>query len=175
MPRLWRLSLTSQSRIFQELSVPGIVEEVLKGHGFEPEDYDFRTTGRTYPEREYVVQYQESDLAFISRLLEHEGIFFHFEHSEKRTVVVFGDQPDACTKVAGSPSFIYRTQVGGTRAADAAVEESVLELASSQRPVTGQVVLGDYNYRSPDAPMFPSAEVASNIAPPPRSASLAWR
>ncbi len=164
VPRLWRLSLTSQSRIFQDQTVVDIVTEVLKGHGFEPADFDFRTTGRSYPTREYVVQYQESDLAFISRLLEHDGIFYHFEHSEKRTVVVFGDQPEACTKVAGAASFIYRQQVGGTRVDDALVEESVFELTMQQRPVTAQVVLGDYNYRSPDAPMFPSAEVSSPAA-----------
>ncbi len=164
VPRLWRLSLTSQSRIFQDLTVVEIVEEVLKGHGFEPEDFEFRAKGRTYPKREYVVQYRESDLAFISRQLEHEGIFFHFEHGEKRSVVVFGDQPDACTKVAGAANFIYRTQVGGTRVEDAVVEESVMELTVLHRPVTGQVVLGDYNYRTPDAPMYPTAEVSSPAA-----------
>lgn len=164
MPRLWRLSLTSQSRIFQDLTVAEIVEQVLKDHGFEPEDFEFRAKGRTYPKREYVVQYQESDLAFISRLLEHDGIFFHFEHGEKRSVVVFGDQPDACTKVAGAANFIYRTHVGGTRAEDAVVEESVMELTVLHRPVTGQVVLGDYNYRSPDAPMYPTAQVSSPAA-----------
>ncbi len=164
VPRLWRLSLTSQSRIFQDLTVVEIVEQVLKDHGFEPEDFEFRAKGRTYPKREYVVQYQESDLAFISRLLEHDGIFYFFEHSEKRTTVVFGDQPDACTKVSGAASFIYRKQVGGTRKEDALVEESVFELTMQQRPVTAQVVLGDYNYRSPDAPMFPTAEVSSPAA-----------
>lgn len=164
VPRLWRLSLTSQSRIFQDLTVVEIVEEVLKGHGFEPEDYDFRTNGRGYPTREYVVQYRESDLSFINRLLEHEGIFYCFEHGEKRSVVVFGDQPEACTKVAGAANFIYRTQVGGTRAEDALIEESVTTLAVLHRPVTGQVVLGDYNYRTPDAPMYPTAGVASPAA-----------
>lgn len=164
VPRLWRLSLTSQSRIFQDLTVLEIVEQVLKDHGFEPEDYDFRTNGRTYPKREYVVQYRENDLAFISRLLEHEGIFFCFEHGEKRSVVVFGDQPESCTKVAGAARFIYRTQVGGTRAEDAVVEESVTELTVLHRPVTGQVVLGDYNYRTPDAPMYPTAELTSPAA-----------
>ncbi|MBA3697941.1 MAG: type VI secretion system tip protein VgrG [Planctomycetes bacterium] len=164
MPRLWRLSLTSQSRIFQDLTVAEIVEQVLKDHGFEPEDFEFRAKGRTYPKREYVVQYRENDLAFISRLLEHEGIFFSFEHGEKRSVVVFGDQPENCTKVTGAASFIYRTHVGGTRAEDAVVEESVTELTVLHRPVTGQVVLGDYNYRTPDAPMYPTAEVSSPAA-----------
>lgn len=164
VPRLWRLSLTSQSRIFQDLNVVDIVKEVLKGHGFEPDDFEFRTSGRTYPKREYVVQYRENDLAFISRLLEHEGIFYFFEHNEKRSVVVFGDQPESCTRVPGAASFIYRTHVGGTRAEDAVVEESVTELTVLHRPVTAQVVLGDYNYRTPDAPMHPTADVSSPAA-----------
>ena len=159
MPRLWRLSLTSQCRIFQDLNVIDIVKQVLKDHGFEPEDSDFRTNGRTYPVREYVVQYRESDLAFISRLLEHEGIFYHFEHNEKRSMVVFGDAPEGCTKVVGAASFIYRTQVGGTRGEDAPVEESVFEMTVLHRPVIGQVVLGDYNYRTPEEPMYPEAPV----------------
>jgi type VI secretion system secreted protein VgrG len=164
MPRLWRLSLTVQSRIFQDLSVIDIVKQVLKDHGFEPEDADWRTSGRSYPVREYVVQYGESDLAFISRLLEHDGIFYHFEHHDERTTVVFGDQPEACHKLPGSATFQYRTHVGGTRTSEAAAEESVTELTVLHRPVTGQVVLGDFNYRTPSEPIYPTASVSSQAA-----------
>ena len=164
VPRLWRLSLTQQSRIFQDQSVVDIVKEVLKDHHFEGKESAWRTSGRTYPKREYVVQYRESDLAFINRLLEHEGIFYHFEHHDDYSTLVFGDQPEACHKVPGNSTFIYRTQVGGTRAPDAVVEESVFELTARHQPVTGQVVLGDFNYRSPSAPMYPKASVTSPAA-----------
>lgn len=164
VPRLWRLSLTHQSRIFQDLSVIDIVKQVLKDHKFEPDDASWRTNGRSYPTREYVVQYRESDLAFINRLLEHEGIFYHFEHHDERSTLVFGDQPEACHKVPGNSTFIYRTQVGGTRAPDAVVEESVFELTARHQPITGHVVLGDFNYRSPGAPMYPNASVVSPAA-----------
>jgi len=164
VPRLWRLLLTAQSRIFQNLSAVDIVKQVLKDHGFEPDDSCWRTSGRTYPTREYVVQYRESDLAFISRLLEHEGIFYHFEHHDERSTLVFGDQPEACNKLSGNAAFKYRTHVGGTRAPDAVVEESIFELSVQHQPVTGQVVLGDFNYRSPGAPMYPSASVSSPAA-----------
>lgn len=164
VPRLWRLSLTHQSRIFQELSVIEIVEEILKDHDFEPEDFSWRTKARTYPTREYVVQYRESDLAFISRLLEHEGIFYRFEHHDERSTLVFGDQPESCDKIPGNSTFIYRTQVGGTRAPDAVVEESVFELTVRHQPVTAQVVVGDFNYRSPGAPMYPNSSVTSPAA-----------
>lgn len=164
VPRLWRLSLSTQSRIFQDLSSVDIVKQVLKDHGFEPDDSCWRTNARTYPTREYVVQYRESDLAFISRLLEHEGIFYHFEHHDERSTLVFGDQPESCNRLAGNSTFIYRTQVGGTRAPDAVVEESIVDLAVQHQPVTSQVVLGDFNYRSPGAPMYPSASVSSPAA-----------
>ncbi|MBA3697950.1 MAG: type VI secretion system tip protein VgrG [Planctomycetes bacterium] len=164
MPRLSRLALTSQSRIFQDLSTIDIVKQVLKDHGFEPDDACWRISGRSYPTREYVVQYRENDLAFISRLLEHEGIFYHFEHHDERSTVVFGDQPDACNKLTGNTTFVYRTHVGGTRAPDAVVEESVFELSIQHKPVTGQVVLGDFNYRTPGAPLYPSASVSSPAA-----------
>jgi type VI secretion system secreted protein VgrG len=164
MPRLWRLSLTVQSRIFQDLSVIDIVKQVLKDHGFEPDDAAWRTNGRSYPVREYVVQYGENDLAFISRLLEHDGIFYHFEHHDERTTVVFGDQPEACHKLPGSAAFLYRTHVGGTRTGEAVMEESVTELTVLHRPVTGQVVLGDFNYRTPSEPIYPTASVSSQAA-----------
>lgn len=62
VPRLWRLSLTVQSRIFQNLSAVDIVKAVLKAHGIETDDdVQWRTNGRTYPVREYVVQYRETD------------------------------------------------------------------------------------------------------------------
>jgi type VI secretion system secreted protein VgrG len=164
VPRLWRLSLTRQSRIFQDQSVVEIVKAILQEHAFEAEDFDFRTSGRTYPKREYVVQYQESDLAFISRLLEHDGIFYHFEHGEKRSTLVFGDQAEANTKVAGASSFNYRSRTAGAHVLDTTGEESIFALSIKQRPITGQVILGDYNYRSPDAPMYPTAEVDSPAA-----------
>ncbi len=166
MPRLWRLSLTTQCRIFQDLSTIDIVKQVLKEHQFEPDDAAWRTNARAYPKREYVVQYHESDFAFISRLLEYEGIFYHFEHHDERSTVVFGDQPEACNKVPGNAQLRYRTHVGGglTRQGDAAVEESVFELILRHQPVTGEAVLGDFNYRTKASPMYPIAPVSSPAA-----------
>ena len=166
VPRLWRLSLTVRSRIFQDVTVVDLVKQVLKDNGFEGADAEFRTGDRAYPKREYVVQWRESDLAFISRWLEHEGIFFHFEHHDDRSVVVFGDAPDACHQVdEQQSSFIYRTHVGGTRSSsDAQVEESVTELALLHRPFTGAVKLGDFNYRTPRGPISGEASTSSPAA-----------
>ncbi|MFB0506201.1 MAG: type VI secretion system tip protein VgrG, partial [Thermodesulfobacteriota bacterium] len=90
VPRLWLLSMSSQNQIYQNKSVPQIIQDELKGArnkgpaelaaaGLTADDFELRLT-RKYSAREYTVQYQESDLDFISRLMEHEGIFYFFEH-----------------------------------------------------------------------------------------------
>lgn len=89
VPWLWLLGLHRDCRIFQEMSAPDIVEKVFKEHGFS--DFEFRLSG-SYPSREYCVQYRESDLNFVSRLLEQEGIHYFFEHSKDRHLLVLADQ-----------------------------------------------------------------------------------
>jgi type VI secretion system secreted protein VgrG len=77
VPWLWLLSRTSDCRIFQEKTVPEIIEEVFKGHGFN--DYQLKLSG-SYAKWEYCVQYRETDFNFVNRLMEQEGIYFFFEH-----------------------------------------------------------------------------------------------
>ena len=78
VPHLWFLSRTSDCRIFQEKSIPDIVKEVLQMHGVTA--IDDRLMG-TYEPRDYVVQYRESALDFVQRLMEQEGIFYWHEHT----------------------------------------------------------------------------------------------
>lgn len=75
VPKLWRLLHRHDSRVFQALSVPDIIKKVLEGAGLSGSDYRLSIVG-SHPAREYCVQYRESDLAFISRLMEEEGIYF---------------------------------------------------------------------------------------------------
>ncbi len=90
VPRFWFLGQTQDHRIYQHRTVPKIIETVLRKHNFLAETYAFKLR-ETYPEREYCVQYGESDLHFLSRLCEEEGIFFYFEHSEERHCLCFCD------------------------------------------------------------------------------------
>ena len=87
-PWLWLLGLTYDCRIFQNLSVIEIVEEIF---GKYPEAAFEKRLQKSYPPREYCVQYDESDLDFVQRLLEHEGIFYFFEYAEGGHTLVLAD------------------------------------------------------------------------------------
>ncbi|MCZ4130000.1 type VI secretion system tip protein TssI/VgrG, partial [Stutzerimonas balearica] len=92
VPQLAYLAHRSNQRIFQHLTVPQIVARVLEEHGIlAGVGHRFDLGPVVYPEREYCVQYDESDLHFIQRLCEEEGIHYHFQHSADGHVLVFGD------------------------------------------------------------------------------------
>jgi type VI secretion system secreted protein VgrG len=87
-PWTWLMGLTCDCRIFQNLSTVEIVEEIFKKY---PEaKFEKRLQG-SYEPREYCVQFDESDLDFVQRLLEHEGIFYFFEYAEDGHTLVLTD------------------------------------------------------------------------------------
>ena len=98
-PQLAYLDHRINQRIFQQMTVRKIIAQVLEEHGILASDYRFQL-GATYPERVYCVQYDESDLHFIRRLCEEEGIHFHFQHSPEGHLLVFGDDQTVFPKLA---------------------------------------------------------------------------
>ena len=98
-PQLAYLAHRTNQRIFQHLTVEKIIGQVLEEHGIQANAYQFQL-GSIYPEREYCVQYDESDLHFVQRLCEEEGIHYHFQHSDQGHVLVFGDDQTPFPKLA---------------------------------------------------------------------------
>lgn len=139
VPWLWFLSLRQDSRIFQEMDVLAIVEEVFQGQGYS--DFDIRCT-RSYDTREYTVQYRESDLDFVSRLLEDEGIFYFFEHSESKHVLVLADDMSAIKTCEGQPEARMYS-------APTPDEDVVISLEREHSVHSGIVTHGDYDYLQP--------------------------
>lgn len=90
VPRLAYLDQRINQRIFQHKSVPTIIAQILADHGIQGDAFEFQL-GSEYPDREYCVQYAESDLAFIQRLCAELGIHYHFQHSAEGHLLVFGD------------------------------------------------------------------------------------
>ncbi len=137
-PKLWRLGRTSRSRIFQEQTVPAIVAAVLDEHGVVQR----ASLSGSYPTREYVAQYRESDLAFVSRLLEAEGIWYRFEHGPGRHELVLGDSPSAAAD--GGAQVPYRPDTGQGDAA-----EHLSRLERSRRVTTAAAARRDYDFARP--------------------------
>ncbi|MDQ3950966.1 MAG: type VI secretion system tip protein VgrG, partial [Gemmatimonadota bacterium] len=149
VPWLWFLSLSSDCRIFQKLSVVEIIKKVFDENGFP--DYQIKCV-KSYPKREYCVQYRESHLDFVSRLMEEEGIFYFFEHSgSKHTMII----ADAASAVKTSVTAKAKMAAAGKDNASDDVLDRVEQETSAR---TGKVVLADYN------PATPSTQLRSTAA-----------
>ncbi|WP_144633489.1 type VI secretion system Vgr family protein [Bordetella genomosp. 13] len=102
-PWLWYLTQTSDSKIFQKKTIPDVINEVLAEHGFA---FESKLTG-SYRTWEYCVQYQETDFAFISRLMEHEGIYYYFKHDKGQHTLVMIDDVGSHDQQAGYEDIPY--------------------------------------------------------------------
>jgi type VI secretion system secreted protein VgrG len=98
-PWLWFLTRTSDCRIFQEMTVPDIIKKVFADHGTA--DYALELTS-TYRKWTYCVQYRETDFNFVSRLMEQEGIYYYFRHTDGHNTLVL---TDSCSKHVPSPGY----------------------------------------------------------------------
>jgi type VI secretion system secreted protein VgrG len=152
VPALWLLTQRQNFRIFQEKSVPDIVKAVLEEAKVPSDTYRFSLKG-TYKPREYCVQYRQSDMDFISYLLEEEGICFYFEHKETGHVVVFGDGPDAHTDIV-KPTTVLLNDIGfGTT-----TEEFIQSCQVTQEIRSGKSQLQDYDFTKPSLDLTASAD-----------------
>ncbi len=159
VPRLWLLNLSVQTRIFQKKKVNQIIKLVLDGANLS--DYcTFQVDDGKYSEQEYVVQYQESDLNFISRLMEANGIWYFFNENpvlaeeldgscgaEK---LVVSDKPSSFEFVATASDVLFRSVSGMAEQIDKDDRESIHGFESFRQIVPKDVLLKDYNYRTPE-------------------------
>lgn len=143
VPQLQLLSLEQDCRIFQNQSVPDIVQQILQDSGITGDRFDFRLQG-SYAPRDYCVQYRENDLNFISRLLEEEGIFYYFEHSAENHLMVFGDGTVNYQPIAGEAKVIFNA--GSALVAE---EEAVVALRLTRQIRSGKYTLRDFNFEKP--------------------------
>ena len=150
VPWFWFLSLSSDCKIFQNLSVPEIVEQVFTGLGYN--DFQSKLV-KTYPKRVFCVQYRESHLNFVSRLLEEEGIFYFFEHLKGKDVLVLADDNSALKPCPGQAAARMASTPGPWQ------EEDVVTDCECEDAVhTGKVTLRDYD------PLQPALQLESSAA-----------
>jgi type VI secretion system secreted protein VgrG len=153
-PKLARLGHVRRSRVFQSKSVPEIVKQVLDDAGVANRD----ALQGDHPVREYCLQYRESDLEFVSRLLEEEGIFYWFEHGSDAHTLVLADAGGGCVEVAGDPVLPFLFPHPG----DTPEEEHVYRIAHALRARPGKVALKDYDFVRPELQVTASSEASGD-------------
>jgi type VI secretion system secreted protein VgrG len=153
VPALWFLTRTADCRIFQSKKVPEIIQEILKENGVT----DIKTVLKaTYEPRDYCVQYRETDFNFVSRLMEQYGIFYFFEHEEKKHTLVLSDDLSAhqpCpeqAKVSWNP-----------HGSDNLDEDAITSLQWEETFRFGKYAVTDYNFETPSTSL--RAEVKTQI------------
>ncbi|ELJ8291974.1 type VI secretion system tip protein VgrG [Enterobacter roggenkampii] len=154
--RLALLGYTRQCAVFQNQSVPEVVEQVLRKHGLEGPDFDFRLE-RTYPPREIITQWRETDLEFIRRILSEVGIFWRTEMDDVRGLdtYIFADSQ---LNYRFDVRLPYREPSGLFDGA----AESVWDVRTWHRVATGTVATRDYNYRTASTPMDATVSVRND-------------
>jgi type VI secretion system secreted protein VgrG len=148
VPQHWLLTRRHGCRIFQEhncpdMTVPGIIKKVLCDAGIPDDRYRFVLHGQ-YEPRDYVVQYRETEMDFISRLMEEEGLFYFFEHSDDGHVMVLGDTPAAHVDTPFAEDYPYRDPTGLV-----ACREHIFRFAEQREIACGAVSLDDFNFNKP--------------------------
>ncbi|VGH18489.1 type VI secretion system tip protein VgrG [Klebsiella pneumoniae] len=154
--RLALLGYTRQCAVFQNQSVPEVVEQVLRKHGLQGPDFDFRLE-RTYPPREIITQWRETDLQFIRRILSEVGIYWRTEMDDTR---------ELDTYIFADSQLNYRFDVRLPYSEPSGLfdgaAESVWDVRTWHNIATGTVTTRDYNYRTATTPMDATVSVRSD-------------
>jgi len=147
-PWFWLAGLRRNQRIFADMSVVDILDDLLSPYSHLGEPAVLKKLTKSYDPLEYTVQYRESDLAFATRLMERFGISYHFAHSAGgHTLVLTDDMTEHDLIVGEERKFI---QAGDHHRAN---EEHFWYVAPARRITTGAIRLTDYNFKTPNAMM----------------------
>lgn len=140
VPSLWFLSLERDCRIFQNKLLHEIVTTVLDETNIKGNRIELSLRNKEI-KKEYCVQYRETDLNFISRLLEEDGIFYYFKHEKNKHVLIICDDSKHCEKIKGESEVVFGSSDGMNPN-----EESIAAFNSSQRIRPGAFTHTSFNY-----------------------------
>ncbi|MDQ2778659.1 MAG: type VI secretion system tip protein VgrG, partial [Pseudomonadota bacterium] len=152
-PWLWFLTRTSDCRIFQDMTVPAIVEKVFADHSAIA-NFEFKLH-RSYRNRTYCVQFRESDFNFIARLLEDEGIYWFFQHKEGEHKLVLVDDLSALSHAEGYEKLPYYDN-GGQAPPDV---DYITGWTFSREVQTGRTALTSYDFERPSVTLAVDASL----------------
>ena len=143
VPFLMLLSLEQDCRIFQDKKVQDIVTKIYQESGIPDDRYEFRLKNKDRM-RKFCVQYRETDMDFVCRLLQEEGIFYFFEHSKDKHVMVFADDTVNYKPIEGSQEVSFKPASGLNPE-----KESISHIDFSRRLRPGTYTHTNYNFKKP--------------------------
>jgi len=143
-PTPWLLTRRSNCRVMPaQTAVPDIVKTILSEHGYT----DLKNQlSASYQPREYCVQYRESDFNFISRLMEEEGIYYFFQHTDSSHTMVLCDAMSAHAPMPGNSTINYTAATELSK-----VSEYIYDWRLNQEIRSGKYTLKDYDFTQPSA------------------------
>jgi len=146
VPWLWFLTRSADCKIFQNMTIPDIIQKVFKDRGFQ----DFKSSlTATYEPREYCVQYRETDFNFVSRLMEQYGIFYFFQHEKSKHTLVMGDSPSVFQACPRQSKVRFDLATGAMDTSDV-----INGWHMEQELRTGKYSLTDYNFETPSTSLL---------------------
>lgn len=151
VPKIWLLTQNSQSRIFQQKSVPDILKEVFAE--YEMAEPKFEVQQDQYKPRDYCVQYQETDFDFVSRLMEEEGIYYYFEFADNTHQMIIADTPQSHYDCPSKHEIDFFTEVKD----EPEYVTAIYTWQTDYRLQTGMVTNWDFNFQIPKKPLQGSA------------------
>jgi type VI secretion system secreted protein VgrG len=166
-PKVWLLTRASNCRVaspkklddneVKTFSVPDIVKNVLNDHGYT----DIKSSLKaTYQPREFCVQYRETDFNFINRLLEEEGIYYCFEHTETTHTLVLYDDMQKHEYIDGNSEIQFHSEGNAILRGN----EFITEWNFSHHIQTGAYRLKDYNFEMPTADLVSISSIQATHA-----------
>jgi type VI secretion system secreted protein VgrG len=155
-PWLWFLTRTADCRIFQDKTPPEIIKEIFADHK-DVAVYEEQLAG-TYAKREYCVQYRETDFAFVSRLMEEEGMYYHFEHKEDQHVLKIEDASTAHVAIPDRATIAFYPPGRQVRVDP----EYIHHWVATEELQPAETVTDDYDFTKPKAEL----EVKARLVQP---------
>ncbi|MBL8740267.1 MAG: type VI secretion system tip protein VgrG [Myxococcales bacterium] len=156
VPPIAALAHREDSRIYQDKGPVDVIKEVFAAAGVDKVEWQLESE---YPAREYIVQYRESELDFVHRLMEEEGIFYFFKHEGGEVTMIVADSTTAISEELSSPTILSMSQgLGGT--------DPIADFSVTRTLATSSVQLRCYDFEKPQN--FPeSSQPADEVYPAP--------
>lgn len=140
VPPIAALQHREDCRIYQDKGPVDVIKELLASAGVDKVDWRLRTN---YPPREYIVQYRETELELVHRLMEEEGIFYFFSHAGGEATMIVSDSTEAISEPLAVPAVLgLSAGVGAT--------DPLFSFELTSRLAISAVHLRDFDFEKPD-------------------------